>query len=87
MERVFRTLEETINKSAITLFRNFVNKYPDVTKWLEQVKDIIDKARENGQYKLFEHIPKEIDVHGLRREYAQSLYNALKTDRCLRDDN
>lgn len=33
MERIFRTLEETINKSAITLFRNFVNKYPDVTKW------------------------------------------------------
>lgn len=33
MERVFRTLEETINKSAIILFRNFVNKYPDVTKW------------------------------------------------------
>lgn len=33
MESAFRTLEETMNKSSITLFRNFINKYPDVTKW------------------------------------------------------
>ena len=51
-----------------------------------EVKAIIDRAKENGQYKLFEHIPKEIDVHGLRREYAQALYHTLKDDRNLRDE-
>lgn len=35
---------------------------------------------------MFEHILKEIDVQGLRREYAQALYNTLKDNRTLRDD-
>ncbi len=50
------------------------------------IKAIIDKAKENGQQKLFENIPKEIDVHGLRREYAQALHNTLKDNRSLRDE-
>ncbi len=53
---------------------------------VNEIKAIIDKARENGQHKLFEHIPKEIDVHGLRREYAQALHNTLKDNRSLRDE-
>lgn len=51
-----------------------------------EIKAIIDRARENGQHKLFEHIPKEIDVHSLRRKYAQALYNTLKDNRSLRDE-
>ena len=51
-----------------------------------EIKVIIDRARENGQHKLFEHIPKEIDIHSLRREYAQALYNTLKDNRSLRDE-
>lgn len=53
---------------------------------VQEIKAIIDKAKENGQQKLFEHIPKEIDVHGLRREYAQALHNTLKNNRNLRDE-
>lgn len=53
---------------------------------ITEIKAIIDRARENGQRKLFEHIPKEIDVHSLRREYAQALYNTLKDNRNLRDE-
>lgn len=33
MDRLFCVLEETMNKSAIANFRNFIQKYPDVTKW------------------------------------------------------
>lgn len=36
--------------------------------------------------RLFSYIPKEIDVYGLRREYAQELYRNLYNDRTLRDD-
>ncbi len=56
---------------------------PDKVK---EVKAIINRAKENEQHKLFKHIPKEIDVHGLRREYAQALYSTLKHDRSLRDE-
>lgn len=52
---------------------------------MEQVKAIFEKAKENGQQRIFKHIPKEIDVHGLRREYAQSLYNTLDGDKSLRN--
>lgn len=33
MERFFTVLEETMNKSSIIQFRNFVERYSDVTKW------------------------------------------------------
>ncbi len=33
MERFFAVLEETMNKSSINQFKNFVEKYSDVTKW------------------------------------------------------
>lgn len=33
MKRVFQALEQTMNKSSITQFRKFVNKYSDVKKW------------------------------------------------------
>lgn len=33
MERTFAVIEETMNKSAIKNFRNFVHKYQNVTKW------------------------------------------------------
>lgn len=55
---------------------------PDKVK---EIKSIIETAKENGQQKLFKHIPKEIDIHGLRREYAQALYSTLTHDKHLRD--
>ena len=49
MERVFRTLEETINKSAIILFRNFVNKYSRTIKRGEWIlATIVDVAKLAG---------------------------------------
>lgn len=52
----------------------------------DEVKKIFEQAKENGRGKLFDHIPKEIDVHGLRREYAQELYHSLTDDKSLRDE-
>ena len=52
----------------------------------DEVKQIFERARESGKTRLFEHIPKEIDIHGLRREYAQGLYHTLTDDRALRDE-
>lgn len=51
-----------------------------------EVKAIFERARENGQHHVFDHIPKEIDIHGLRREYAQALYHTLQNDKNLRDE-
>ena len=52
----------------------------------DEIKKIFDHAKQNGKGKLFDHIPKEIDVHGLRREYAQELYISLADDKYLRDE-
>lgn len=52
----------------------------------DEVKKIFEQAKENGKGKLFDHIPKEIDVHGLRRGYAQELYRSLTDDKSLRDE-
>lgn len=49
----------------------------------DEVKKIFEQAKENGKGKLFDHIPKEIDVHGLRREYAQELYQSLTDDKSI----
>lgn len=53
---------------------------------VDEVRQIFEYTRESGKTKLFEHIPKEIDIHGLRREYAQELYHTLIDDRALRDE-
>lgn len=59
---------------------------PILPSKVKQIKQIIEQAMEQGKTRLFEHIPKEIDVHGLRREYAQELYHSLADDKSLRDD-
>ena len=46
---------------------------PILPSKVDEVRQIFECARERGKTKLFEHIPKEIDIHGLRREYAQEL--------------
>ena len=53
---------------------------PILPSKVDEVRQIFECARERGKRKLFEHIPKEIDIHGLRREYAQGLYHTLTDD-------
>jgi len=55
-------------------------------EYRQQVQDIIQKAKEAGKTKIIDKIPQCIDVHGLRREYCQSLYNEIKNNKELRDD-
>lgn len=54
-------------------------------EYAEQVREIVKNSSENKN-KLFKHIPKEIDVHSLRREYCQGLYAEIKDNHELRDD-
>lgn len=58
---------------------------PIIPSKVTEIKEIIEKAKGKGEHKLFSHIPKEIDIHGLRREYSQELYHALDNDKELRD--
>ncbi len=58
---------------------------PILPSKVEQVKEIFENARQNGQQHLFKHIPKEIDVHALRREYAKEFHSTLSEDKKLRD--
>ena len=58
---------------------------PILPQNVEQVKAIFEKAQETGQQRIFEHIPKEIDIHSLRREYAKDLYHTLTDNKSLRD--
>lgn len=52
---------------------------------VQEVKAIFNKAKASGQKYIFNHIPKEVDIHSLRREYAQALYHTMSTDKDLRD--
>ena len=59
---------------------------PVLEKYEKDVRDIIEQAKADGKTRLFNHIPKEIDVHGLRREYCQGLYDEIKDNKELRDE-
>lgn len=59
---------------------------PVLPSKVDEVKKIFEHAKGTGATRLFENIPKEIDVHGLRREYAQELYHALSNDRTLQNE-
>lgn len=55
-------------------------------EYKQQVLEIVDKAKKNGKTRLIDRkIPKEIDVHALRREYAKNLYKDITENRELRD--
>ena len=59
---------------------------PVLEKYEKDVRDIIEQAKADGKTRLFNHIPKEIDIHGLRREYCQGLYDEIKDNKELRDE-
>ena len=59
---------------------------PVLEKYEKDVRDIIEQAKADGKTRLFNHIPKEIDVHGLRREYCQGLYDEIKDNKELRNE-
>lgn len=59
---------------------------PVLEKYEKDVRDIIEQAKADGKTRLFNHIPKEIDVHCLRREYCQGLYDEIKDNKELRDE-
>ena len=50
------------------------------------VRDILAKAEAEGRERLFERVHSKLDVHGLRREYAQELYKEVSRDPDLRDE-
>lgn len=58
---------------------------PVLAKYEQDVRNILKQAKADGKDRLFEHIPKEIDVHGLRREYCKGLYDEIKDNKELRD--
>lgn len=59
---------------------------PVLEKYEKDVRDIIEQAKVDGKTRLFNHIPKEIDIHGLRREYCQGLYDEIKDNKELRNE-
>lgn len=59
---------------------------PVLEKYEKDVRDIIEQAKNEGKTRLFNHIPKEIDIHGLRREYCQGLYDEIKDNKELRNE-
>lgn len=52
----------------------------------KEIRNIIQKARDEGRTKIFEKIPQKIDAHSLRREYCKGLYEEIKDNPKLRDD-
>lgn len=58
---------------------------PVRVEYSEQVKEIIEQAKTEGKTRLFGKIPNKIDIHSLRREYAQNLYQDIVKNPELRD--
>lgn len=55
-------------------------------EYAEQVRDIFLKKRVSGAKQIFDKIPSKIDIHSLRREYAQNLYQDIIETPSLRDE-
>ena len=51
--------------------------------YAQEVKEILEQAKKDGKTLLFEHIPKEIDIHSLRRDYATNLYKDITENKEL----
>lgn len=51
-----------------------------------EVMEIIKRAKEENRSLIFPRIPKEVDVHGLRREYTKNIYNAFEADHNFRNE-
>lgn len=58
---------------------------PVLPQYTEAVKNII-KSKSDDDKPIFDRINTNADIHSYRREYAQSLYNAVANDHEYRDD-
>lgn len=54
-------------------------------EYQQEVEKIILKRKAEGNSKVFDNIPAKIDIHSLRREYCQKLYEEIKDNQTLRD--
>lgn len=59
---------------------------PVRSEYAQQVREIFLKRQIEGKERVLDKIPKKIDIHALRREYAQSLYREIVSNRTLRDE-
>lgn len=55
-------------------------------EYAKEVAEIFLKRQIEGQTKVLDKIPHKIDIHSLRREYAQGLYKDIVADSVLRDE-
>lgn len=55
-------------------------------EYVEQVREIFAKREIEGKEKVFDKIPSKIDIHALRREYAQNLYKDIVANPALREE-
>lgn len=76
MERVFNVLDDTINKSTINNFRNFTNKFHNVTKWFMCSDYCVDDKGKPNDVMTFVVYPYILDFH----EWADVIQALQKTD-------
>lgn len=76
MERVFQALEETMNKSSIIQFRNFLKKYSDVTKWFMCSDYCLDDKSKANNVVSFVIYPYILDF----KEWNSVIESMQKTD-------
>lgn len=55
-------------------------------EYVNEVREIFLKSQTEGKKKVFDKIPKKIDIHALRREYAKNLYKDILANPALRDE-
>ena len=67
MDKTFAIIEETMNKSAIKNFRNFVHKYQNVTKWFMCSDYCFDDKNKPNNVVSFVIFPYIIDIDALKR--------------------
>ena len=76
METTFACLEKTVNKSAIRLFIEFLDKYPDVTKWFMSSDYCIGDKNKSNNVVTFVLFPYIIDFN----QWNSIIQELQKTD-------
>lgn len=55
-------------------------------EYAQSIKEHVLKRQIEGYTKVFDKVPRKIDIHALRRDYCKKLYVDIKDNRQLRDD-
>ena len=84
--RLLNCLEDTINKSAIVDFQNYLKKFPDITKWTVYSDYCLDDKNKNSDVYSFALFPHIKDFRMLLDEISSNIKKDLKEKKVIAEE-